>query len=226
MMKRAHPLGGLMAFISQGEWREIFGQLLGEYLGGTLDAFGLTTESLIQVLGKDRAAKLWGCILEDLISRHCGTELRNVVDDYLKGAGRTEHQYNQNYMLAVRQSVMSLYEVVETTPGKSLTVRDAIRNQKPVIILEEGRTSACAAGDWIAARIIPKDDDHVITGGFLSLTERSADSVLDEMRSLVRRLGIKGLNALDVRQLRLCAPVFMQAWLLENLPVSLTAERH
>jgi hypothetical protein len=225
-MKRAHPLGGLMAFIGQGEWREIFGQLLGEYLGGTLDAFGLTTESLIQVLGKDRAAKLWGCILEDLISRHCGTELRNVVDDYLKGAGRTEHQYHQNYMFAVRQSVMSLYEVVETTPGKSLTVRDAIRNQEPVIILEEGRTSACAAGDWIAARIIPRGDDHAITGSFLPLTERSADSVLDEMRSLVRRLGMKKLNALDVRQLRLCAPVLMQAWLLENLPVSLTAERH
>jgi hypothetical protein len=225
-MMRAHPLGGLMAFISQGEWREIFGQLLGEHLWGTLDAFGLTTESLIQVLGKDRAAKLWGCILEDLISRYCGPELRNVVDDYLKGAGRIERQYSQNYMLAVRQSVMSLYEVVETAPGGRLTVRDAIRNQEPVIILREGRTSACTAGDWIAARIIPRGDDHAITGGFLSLTERSADSVLDEMRSLVRRLGIKGLNALDVRQLRLCAPVFVQAWLLENLPVSLTAERH
>jgi hypothetical protein len=208
-MMRAHPLGGLMAFIGQGEWREIFAQLLGEHLGGTLDAFGLTTENLIQVLGKDRAAKLWGCILEDLISRHCGPELRNVVDDYLNGAGRTEHKYNQHYMLAVRESVMSLYEVVETAPSKRLTVHDAIRNQGPMIILQERRTSACVAGDWIAARIIRKSDDHAITGSFLSLTERSADSVLDEMRSLARRLGVKKLNALDVRQLRLCTPVFM-----------------
>lgn len=217
-MKRTHPLSGLMAFIGQGEWRDIFGQLLGEHLGPTLDEFGLTTETLIKILGKDRAAILWGSVLEDLITRHAGPELRNVGDDYLNSAGQNERRLDKAYMLAVRQSVMSLYEVIEIIPGKGITVHDVIRDLGPVTLRQDPRTRAIVTGDWIAARIIPSGDSYSITGSLLSLTSRSANSLLDEMRSIAIKLGIGELHTIEDQQLRLCTPVFTQAWLLDRMP--------
>lgn len=220
LVKGDHPLSGLMSFIAKGEWREKFGQLLGEHLSHTLDAFGLTTETLIQLLGKDRSAKLWGCILEDLMSRNQGPEPRNVVDDYLRGVNRAEHKHNRAYMLAVRRSVMSLYEVVDIAPDQGFVIRDAIRDLKPVTVDNEAWTSR-VVGDWVAARIILENNQHSVTGGSLFLTAPSAESLLAEIRSIGKGLMLRKLKALDDRQLRLCTPVFTQAWLLENLPSSL-----
>lgn len=222
-MKRQHPLSGLMAFVGRGEWRDVFGQLLGEHLGLTLDAFGLTTETLIQVLGKDRAAKLWGCVLEDLMARHSGPGLRNVVDDYLEGDGQAEPSLNSAYMLAVRQSVMSLYEVIGVTPEKGFVVQDAIRDLGPVPVFQQERTWTLTTGDWVAARIIPDGDAYSITGSLLALTAQSADSLLIEMRSIQAEFGRQTSGAMVDHQLRLCTSVFTQAWLLDNLPASFDA---
>ena len=216
-MKRDHPLSGLMAFIGQGEWRDHFGQLLGEHLDPTLEAFGLTTETLITLLGKDRVAMLWGCVVEDLMTRNAGSDLRNVVDDYLAQA---ERDLNRAYMFAVRRSVMSLYEVIEVIPGEGLVIHDVIRDLGPVKVHQDTRTRTLAAGDWIAARCIPDGEGYSITGSLLSLTSEASDRVLDEMRSMATQLGSGGLDMMEDHQLRLCTPAFTQAWLLDKIPPS------
>lgn len=219
-MKRNHPLGGLMAFIGQGEWRDHFGQLLGEHLDPTLEAFGLTTDTLITLLGKDRVATLWGCVVEDLMTRNAGSDLRNVVDAYLHHAGRAERHVNRAYMFAVRLSVMSLYEVIEVVPGNALVIHDVIRDLGPVQVHGETRTRTLAAGDWIAARCIPDGEGCSITGSLLSLTSEASNRLIDEMRSVAAQLGLGALDRMEDHQLRLCTPVFTQAWLLDTIPLT------
>jgi hypothetical protein len=209
-----------MAFIGQGEWRDRFGQLLGEHLDPTLEAFGLTTDTLITLLGKDRVAILWGCVVEDLMTRNAGADLRNVVDDYLGHAGRDERDVNRAYMFAVRRSVMSLYEVIEMVPGKGLVIHDAIRDLGPVRVHQETRTRTLAAGDWIAARCIPDGEGYSITGSLLGLTSEASNRLLDQMRSVATQLGLGTLDSMEDHQLRLCTPIFTQAWLLDTIPAS------
>lgn len=217
--KRKHPLGGLMAFVGGGEWRHVFSHMLGAHLGPTLDAFELTAEDLIHVLGKDRIAKLWGCILEDLIAQHDGLATSNIVDDYLRTDGRSETMPNRAYMLAVRQSVMSLYEVVDVAPGEGLAVWDAIRDLGPLWLHEESRTHRLDVGDWFAGRLVPDGDGYMVTGSLLSLTAQSASSLLSEMRDMAAKLGLC-LENMTGLQLRQCTCVFIQAWLIENLPAT------
>lgn len=192
--------------------------MLGAHLGPTLDEFELTTEDLIKVLGQDRTAKLWGSVLEDLVARHDGPAHKNVVDDYLRTDGRSETMLNRAYMLAVRQSVMNLYEVVDVHPGEGLAVQDAVRDVGPLWLREESRTQRLDVGDWFAGRLIPDGDSHRVTGSLLSLTAQSAGSVLSEMQDMAARLGLVPLGSMTGDQLRQCTCIFIQAWLLEALP--------
>jgi len=61
---------------------------------------------------------LWGCVFEDFLSRDLPGD-RNMVDDYLKRRGYKESASAKAYMKAIRNAVMSLYEVSDIVPGRS-----------------------------------------------------------------------------------------------------------
>ena len=48
---------------------------------------------------------------------------QNVIDDYLKRRGWRESVPAKRYLQAHKKSVMSLYEVTETRPGRCLSSR-------------------------------------------------------------------------------------------------------
>lgn len=220
-MRQNHPLSGLMAFAGQSEWRDLFSQLLGKHLRTTLDAFGLPSDTLIKLLGKQRTATLWGCVLEDLTTCQAGAEGRNILDDYLTTAGKAEPRVNQAYMLSLRASVMSLYEIVEVIPAATLMVRDAVREKAPVALHRDERMRHWSVGDWVAMRLLSAGEAHLATGGLLRLTPQSANTVLEELHNIAAKLGLR-IKDIDDIALRQCTPVLTQAWLLENLPLPLT----
>ena len=57
-------------------------------------------------------------------------------------------------MKALRSSVMSLYEVSEIVPGKSLRARDLIRDGDLIPVSEGTATRTLKQWDRIAARIV------------------------------------------------------------------------
>ena len=56
---------------------------------------------------------------------------RNVVDDYLKRRAWKEPAAIKRYLEALRRSTMSVYEVIDTTPGSHFVVRDLVRGGEP-----------------------------------------------------------------------------------------------
>ena len=79
-------------------------------------------------------------------------ELR-VVDDFLEEAELSSGE--RSFVMAVRQSSMRLYEVTDTVPGSSMTLRDLIEGTT-VKVSERSASRTISRHECLAARVIPR----------------------------------------------------------------------
>jgi hypothetical protein len=80
-----------------------------------------------------------------------GPEGTPVVDRFLVGAELTPGE--QAFLTALRRSSMRIYEVVDASPGVSLTLRDAIEGGS-ITVNERQASRTIARGDHLAARVV------------------------------------------------------------------------
>src|SRR5262249_33842438 len=109
-MANAKSLAGLMKWLHREVWHNAFDELLERHLGRACTKAGIAIEELADVLGEQHSSVLWDCVFEDLLARDLA-DGRNIVDDYLRRRGWKESASARTYMLALRSSVVSLYEV-------------------------------------------------------------------------------------------------------------------
>ena len=126
--KSAHDLSGLMKYADRAPWDEALAEMLSAHLDPASEATGLEPDAIFEIIGDHWQGPLWGCAFEDLLTQELEPDGRNLVDDYLKRRGWNEKAPNKAYMRALRDTVMSLYEVSEVVPGQSMTLRDLLRD--------------------------------------------------------------------------------------------------
>ncbi len=184
-MARNSGLDGLMKWAAREEWAGAFDDVIDEHIVEVCEEWGVEPEfeELAEILGEDVVTTLWGCAFEDLLTRPGEDGERTIVDDYLKRRGWKESAGNRRYMEALRDSVMSLYEVSDIVPGKSFLARDLIRGGEPVRVSERSATRAFKPWDRIAARIVEVSGRHVMSGGLLPFGHDLAAELLDELRA-------------------------------------------
>jgi hypothetical protein len=171
-------------------------------------------------------------VLEDFLTARFGDEgERNVIDDYLKRRGWREKVPAKRYLAALRDSVLSLYEVVALDPGHSMTVRDMVLGGDPITLEEKLGSETAALWDRIAGRIVTVNKKVYFTGSLLLFPHEVADEVLagiDEMvnslkRKLRREAKKQGVPAdirdRDLREMLLetGTHLFIRSWLVDAL---------
>jgi hypothetical protein len=133
--------------------------------------------------------------------------------------------------MALRSSVMSLYEVSDIVRDQSFLARDLLRGGESVRVREKMATRSLKPWELIAARLVNMGKKIEMTGGVLSLRrdvgERALDNffavretIREEVRELVRRKkgdAELGPDALDTEVLRLSAFLFTSVWLEDVL---------
>ena len=113
-----HKLDGLIAWTRRAEWREVMGDTLIRHVTHACAGADLEVEDLWELLDDEDQGVIWGAAFEDLLA----TDLpdgRNLADEYLKRRGWKEPVATQEYIAALRHSVISLYEVSDVVPGES-----------------------------------------------------------------------------------------------------------
>ncbi|EJL56631.1 hypothetical protein PMI09_01750 [Rhizobium sp. CF122] len=216
-MPTSHDLKGLMKFLTRDEWRECFDEVLSDHFGPILDAGDMDFEDIVEILGEVWAMTLWGCAFEDFLTQDFEVEGGNIVDEYLKRRGWKENAQAKAYMKALRTSVMSLYEVREIEPGKSLIARDLIRGGEPIAVSEGTATKTLKQWDRIAARIVPVMGKNVFAGGLLPFTPQATDALFDGLRQMFGKRNAKKLPAIKDDDLRAAASIFTLSWLFDTL---------
>ncbi|MVA27587.1 hypothetical protein V6582_01745 (plasmid) [Agrobacterium vitis] len=216
-MPTSHDLKGLMKFLAREEWRECFDEVFAGHFGPVLEAGDMDFEDLAEIIGDDWAMTLWGCAFEDFLTQDFEVEGGNIVDEYLKRRGWKENAQVKAYIKALRTSVMSLYEVSEIIPGKSLTARDLIRGGEPIAVSEGTATQTLKQWDRIAARIVPVMGKNVFAGGLLPFTPQAADALSDGLRQMFGKKNTKKLPVIKDEELQSAAPMFTLSWLFDTI---------
>ena len=215
-MAAGHDLKGLMKFLDREEWQEPFDEVCEEHFGVVLAAASIEFEDLAAKRG-DIANALWWCAFEDFLTRSFAVEGHNSVDEYLRRRGWKEGALTKAYMKALRSSVMSLYEVSEIVPGKSLLARDLIRGGEPVCVSDGTATRTLRQWDRIAARIVPVMGKNILAGGLLPFTPEASETLFDGLRRVFGKKNAKEISALKDDDLRAAAALFTLSWLFDVL---------
>jgi hypothetical protein len=127
-MSTFNDISGLMKYVGRAEWAEHLDDVLEEHCGAAMDIFDVEYDDIGGFIGDHGMSNIWGCAFEDLLTRSVGPEQTNIVDVFLKRRGWNEKVQDKIYMKALRDSVMSLYEISNVVPGKSMLMRDLIRD--------------------------------------------------------------------------------------------------
>lgn len=208
-----HDLSGLIRFAERAPWDEMLEEMLILHLDPVCDASGLDPEAIFDAVGHHWEGTLWGCAFEDLMAREPEADSPNLVDDYLKRRGWNEKAANKSYMRALRHSAMSLYEVSEIVPGKSMRLRDLLRESEPVTVLESSATQTLVNWDRIAARVVRVNGLHGISGALLPFGPDASAELISTITRLEADDGAPDRDNL----LHSCAPLFTGIWLRDAL---------
>jgi hypothetical protein len=227
-MANADSLKGLMKWLGREEWRRPYNGLIERHLGPPCERAGIAFHELADKIGGEHVGILWGCMFEDFLAFDLDDD-SNIVDDYLKRRGWKESVPNKRYMMALRSSVMSLYEVSNIVRDQSFLARDLLRGGEPVRISEKSATRSLKQWDLIAARVVPMGSKIEMAGGVLAFrhalgeTVRETFAVLRKgMLSEVRKSAEPGDEDIDpfvfdTEVLRHSAFLFTHVWLDDAL---------
>ena len=120
-------IGNLLKWAARGEWDALQSELYAAHFEPVVDGVDLSDDALA-VLPDDVARMLSMFIIEDFFTTEFGEHgERNVIDDYLKRRGWRESVPGRRYLEALRNSTVSLYEVVDVVPGRCATCSSAAR---------------------------------------------------------------------------------------------------
>ena len=222
----------LLKWIDRPEWLDAKLSVFDDHLVPVIEHLDITPEELIQELdGAGYMDMLNGMMLEDFFSCRFDPDSENVIEDYLKHRGWRESVRGRRYLEQLRDSVLSLYEVVELERGKYCDIKDLIRNGKPVRVYERMGTQNLVKWDRLAARIVKLDGKHYFTGGILPLQHEVSNDLLEHLNQQRKVLEAQlkkhkkrvtkdkpeqALPVLDVdaQILRDACPVITMAWLV------------
>ena len=225
-------IGAIVKWSERDDWSEQLATVFADHFGPVLDDFQMTMEEVIDVFGREGFMPLFGCALEDFTTCNFEPDERNVVNDYLKRRGWKESAPVKSYLRALQCSVMSVYEVVGTTPGSHCQLRDLIRGGEPVRVEDRQSSQDLVQWDRIAARLLEIKGKVYMSAGVLRLPFDDAAEIVGEIRQLekellnkVRRpLRKEGLTEIDIKSLPAAdailgemAPLFTRTWLATML---------
>ena len=176
-----------MKWLTREEWRDRFAEVYEGHLVPTCDQTDLDVDEVVAILGKDWfMSTVWGCAFEDFLTREFEDGI-NIVDDYLKRRGWKEGASVRSYMLALRTSVMSLYEVSDIVRDTSFRARDLVRGGEPILISERSATRSLKQWDRIATRVVQVGSRTQISGAILPFERDSSEELLKLLRKLAKR---------------------------------------
>jgi hypothetical protein len=232
-MARKHLLEGLMKWTTREPWRDRFEAVLEDHVLPTCDETGLEADEIVSTLGEDLfMSTVWACAFEDLLTREWD-DGSNIVDEYLKRRGSKETPSVRAYITALRNSVVSLYEVSDVVLDTSFRARDLVRGGEPILISERSATRTLKQWDRFAGRVVQVGQRTQISGAVLPYEHQASEELVKNFRKLgkftrkekqefAKAIGqdfddTAIANLSETERLRLLSPMFTTFWLLDAI---------
>jgi hypothetical protein len=181
-------IANLMKWSVKDDWRPYREQVFANHFEAIHDRFGTTEDDIAELLGHGYGM-LFGTVFEDFMAARFGEDgEENIVEDYLKRRGWREKVPGKRYLEAIKNSVLSLHEVVALDPGHTLTVRDMVLGGDAVTVKEKLGSESAARWDRIAGRIVRVNGKNYFTGAMMLFPHGVADEVLSSLEEIIGKV--------------------------------------
>jgi hypothetical protein len=221
----------LMDWAGRPEWDALRDEVMAVHTALVLEEYEIASqEELMEMIGEEfYVATVVPCAFEDLVTQADEETGRTIVDDYLKRRGFKESVPGRRYLEGLRDSIMSLYEVVDSVPDSHLVLRDLLRGGEPVRVEERKGSRQLVKWDRLACRVVPFNRQRVITGASLLFTAETTDHIkntfaktVDEAVKHAAKTQGKDITEEDKAAIKNAflsqlAPLFTLAWLRQSL---------
>lgn len=216
-------IANLIKWAARPEWSEFQATLFEAHIAPVCEKFRIGSDAFAAELS-DYNHMLYGVMFEDFATRRL-PDGRNLIDDYLQRRAWREAPAGRRYLQQLRDSVLSLYEIVDVSPGRHCDVRDLVRGGEIVRVYEKAGTETLAKWERLAARVLPGDGKQTFSGGMLpfpneiaqpllKMLEKARKSAAQEMKKILKKKNLDmpapGISDNDV--LEIAAPAFTQLW--------------
>ncbi len=175
-------LDHLARHAARSRWKEECGRAVASHFEPVCEIADISEEELAEALGDAYYEMLQACAFEDFCSRPAAAGQRNIIDEYLRQHAWRESISGRDFLRALRNSELSLYEIIEVNPGRSVVLRDLVRGGTPVEIEDRLGSESMVRWDRIAVRILN-------IGGRDHLSGTALHFVPDAAQMLLRALG-------------------------------------
>lgn len=212
----------LSNWMQRDEWREDFLAVLEDHIDPACEEFNVDPEYLEDEIGREFAEMAVACAVEDFFAVVYEPGARNLIDDYLKRRGWKESAPVKNCLHALRLSVVSLYEVTDTTPKSHLFVRDLVRGGEPIRLEDRELASSVVKWDRLAMRLMDIRGKTHATSTILNFEIEASDNLLAELReamALDEAIQAQGVDPVEAGRvvegatLQDAAPLITNYWL-------------
>jgi hypothetical protein len=213
-------------WVATNDWEDTYleyGDYFFEYAGSVAD---MPLEDCLEELGELAEIQVEFACVEDFLTEEYENE-GTVVDAFLAAAGDDLDEEQRAYLLALKTSRMSLYEVVDVVPKSHLVVRDLLMKGDPVTVREFQGSQTILQWSTVATRIVEMDGEPQFSGLLFELSKQSRDDIvagfeqatkdaLKEVPKLLRREP-KTMRAMRLQVLRLIPSLVIDCWLRDQL---------
>lgn len=151
----------------------------------------LNLEHFKEEVGAGVATSLFMCAVEFFLSNEYPRDLGpwNALDYLIKKRGMFLSAPDKMYLKGLRNSYMSLYEIVEIKLGESLTLRNLIEeDQQPTVVKERQATYSACLWDILGARLITTPNGSFISGGTLILERDDANAAKETIQRMTKEM--------------------------------------
>ena len=181
----------LVTWAARGKWKRLQQEFYATHFDPVADGVEIS-DHILTLLPGGSAGVVSVFILESFFTALFGEhgEL-NVVDDYLKRRGWRESVPGRSYLKALRNSTVSLYEVVDIVPGRYVTVQDLILGGDVAKVEEKPGSREAASGDRLAARVVARARREPVHGRRSPRSPRALAAAPEVIRGAGREPGTR-----------------------------------
>ena len=178
----------LVKWAMRGEWAPLHEEFHASYLEPVVDNLEMPAD-VLDLFPHHIVGMLSVFILEGFFTTRFGEHgERNVVDDYLKRRGWRESVPGRRYLKALKDSTLSLYEIVDVAPGHYVTVRDLVLGGEAVRVDNKHGSKVAALRDCLAARVVAVHGKNHFTDGVLPFRYELSQQLLPVFEEFAEEL--------------------------------------
>lgn len=171
----------LMNYVEKPKWGLIKQEYFADMWATVANGLEVSDDEIIQCLmdgGYLQNALIY--LLESVFTLHWQDEPMSMLEEYLKQRGWRETPHARQYLRALCQSTVGLYEVVDFKKGEYIDVKEYSYDEIQRVYDKSGSQSV-AKWNWFVARVLPVGKRKIFSGSVLLLTADKVDDIQNEL---------------------------------------------